>query len=409
MIPRFRPPLGLREIVAALRPGSEADIARFEAAFADWAGQRHAIAFPYGRTAQMQLLEALGLQGREVIMPAYTCVVVAHAVVKSGNEPVFVDCAPGSANMDIDAAEAAIGPNTGALIATSIYGEPVDLDRLAALAARHPNVVILQDCAHSFAAEWEGRPVQRMGRAAFYGLNASKLLSSVFGGMVTTDDDELATRLRRLRVARLQPAGRSKSLRRLLYLLAVIPAFFGAMFGFVDRLRRAGLLDRFTRYYDEGAIDMPADHLQAMTPLEARVGLANLRRWPAIVAARRTAAAHFAAALADQPDLRLPQPTPGHTWSHYAVEVADRDARVARARRHGVELGILIEYNIPDMPAYRDRPGYRDCPEARRRAAGTINLPVWSADSRRLARIVAAVCADSTRPNGRIHLAAGTL
>lgn len=394
MIPRFRPPLGWPEIAAALRPGGAEDVVCFERAFADWAGQRHAIAFPYGRTAQMLLLESLGLHGREVIVPAYTCVVVAHAVVKSGNEPVFIDCVPGSANMDLDAAEAAIGPNTGALIATSIYGEPVDLDRLTALAARHPDVVILQDCAHSFAAEWEGRLVQQMGRAAFYGLNVSKLLSSVFGGMVTTDDDDLAARLHVLRDQRLGPASGAKSLRRLLYLLAVIPAFFGPVYGLVDRLRRAGWLDRFTRYYDEGAIDMPADYLQALTPLEARVGLANLRRWPAIVAARRAAAAHYARAFADRPDLRLPAPTPGHTWSHYAVEVANRDARVTRARRCGAELGILIEYNIPDMPAYRDRPGYRDCPEARRRAAGTVNLPVWSNAPRHLAKVVAAVRAE---------------
>jgi dTDP-4-amino-4,6-dideoxygalactose transaminase len=199
MIPRFRPELGLAEVLAALRPSSVEDVARFETAFATEMGQRHAIAFPYGRTGLMLLLEALGLSGKEIICPAYTCVVVPHAIVKSGNRPLFVDSRESDCNMDLDLAEAAIGPNTGALIATSIFGHPVDLDRLDVITARHPNLVIIQDCAHSYAAEWRGRPVQQAGRASIFGINISKTATSIFGGMVTTDDADLATRLRELR------------------------------------------------------------------------------------------------------------------------------------------------------------------------------------------------------------------
>ncbi len=119
----------------------------FESAFARLVGQAEAIAFPYGRTALLILFDALGISGREVILPAYTCVVVAHAVVLSGNTPVFVDSEAGGFNMDLDKAAAAITPQTGAILATSIHGYPVNLDKLEAIMAAHPHVAVIQDCA----------------------------------------------------------------------------------------------------------------------------------------------------------------------------------------------------------------------------------------------------------------------
>src|SRR5262249_25157209 len=160
MIPRFEPPIGLRELVAAVTASGKDDVADFEKAFAQTMGQQHAIAFPYGRTGLIALLQCLGLRDREVICPAYTCVVVPNAIVYSGKNPVCVDSGR-AANARLDLAETALSPRTGALIATSIFGNPVDLDRLAALKARHPHVPVVQDCAHSFICEWQGRPVHR--------------------------------------------------------------------------------------------------------------------------------------------------------------------------------------------------------------------------------------------------------
>ena len=78
MIPRLKPTIGLTELLAALRPPHKDDVERFEQSFAKLMGQKYAFAFPYGRTGLMFLLEALGLEGKEIICPAYTCVVVPH-------------------------------------------------------------------------------------------------------------------------------------------------------------------------------------------------------------------------------------------------------------------------------------------------------------------------------------------
>src|SRR5690606_20933511 len=140
--------------------------------------------------------------------------------------------------MDLDLAEAAINAKTRVLLATSIHGYPVDLDRLADISRRHPHVLVIQDCAHSFAAEHRGRPVHTAGVAAVFGLNISKLITSIFAGMVTTDDAALAARLRALRDKRLTPVGWFRRWQQTAYLAAATGALTPTIFTAVDRIRR---------------------------------------------------------------------------------------------------------------------------------------------------------------------------
>lgn len=379
MIPRLRPRLGLPELLAAMRPENDVQaVATFERAFADMASQRHAVAFPYGRTGLYCLLGALGLRNRMIVTPAWTCVVVPHAIVTSGNEPIFADCAPGGYNMDLHkAGEILDETNGGALIATSIFGLPVDLDALNALRGTHPDVCVIQDCAHSFLCEHKGRPVHEHGVAAVFGLNVSKLMSSIFGGMVTTNDDTLAARLRDERHRILHPAPWHKAWRRRIYLAASMLALWPPMYSAINQLERSGALSHFVSYYDEGRIDMPVDWDVAMAAPEARVGSVQCGRYADIVATRKRNAAAYTEALRHIYGITLPPQDEGATWSHYTILVDRREELLDRALSEGIQLGRLIEYNIPDMPAYRARPGYRDCPRARDLAERSVNLPVW--------------------------------
>ena len=387
MIPRLKPQLGFGELAAAFSPPRRDDVERFEQQFAAEMGQTHAVAFPYGRTGLSLLLRAMGIQQREVICPAYTCVVVPHAIVTSGNDPVFVDSLDSDFNMNLDLVERAITPQTAAIVATSIFGYPVDLDHLEDVRRRHPKIAIIQDCAHSFQAEWQGRPVQQAGHAAIFGLNISKLMTSILGGMVTTDSDTLRDALLRERERSVQSAGWMKSFMRRAYLLATYPAFSPPIYGLVNWLERCGFLDRFVRYYDEGVIEMPADYLSGMTAVEARVGQVQLKKLKSILAQRRKIAALYHEQLEGVTGLSRPPLLEGATYSHYVPRVSQPDALCAALLPHGVQLGRLIEYSIPDMKAYRTRPGARDdCPVARAMATSTINLTLHT-DVTRATRI----------------------
>jgi perosamine synthetase len=377
MIPRFRPALGLNELAAIFPNRSANNVEAFEAAFASQMGQRHAFSFPYGRTGLLLLLRALGIRDATIVCPAYTCVVVQHAIVLGGNKPVFVD-AGADANMDLDLAEAAIRPDTRALIATSIFGHPVDLDRLAELQQRHPDVIVIQDCAHSFVAEWKGKPVHRAGKAALFAMNASKMMTSIFGGMVTTDDDDLASRLLAERSREITAPAVAKSVARSLYLMALYPAFWPPLYGLTERLRQSGLLDRFTQYYSEDVIDMPSDYLSGLTNVEARVGLAQVSRLESFVSARRAYANHYRQHLADLPALSWIHAPPGSSFSHIAARVAAKHKVMADAIARGVQLGEIIEYSVPEMKAYREMSaGQGPFPVSGQLARQTINLPVF--------------------------------
>ena len=379
MIPRLKTTIGIKELVAALRPARIDDVERFEQDFATLMGQKYALAFPYGRTGMMLLFEALGFKEKEIICPAYTCVVVPHSIVYSGNTPVFVDCEQGGFNMDLNKAEKAITDKTEAIIATSLFGYPVDLDKLDMLKKKYPSIMIIQDCAHSFAAQWKGRPVQKAGVAAVFGLNISKMLTSVFGGIITTDNEELYNKLRRLRDKTLHPADWKKGLRRLAYLISVFTALREPVYGIVNYLERYGLIDYFVQYYDESKINMPADYLQQMTSLEARVGRANIYMYEKIVEKRKAAANYYFNNFGDKPEFILPPKVPGATYSHFVVQVKDRNSWLKEGVEKGIQLGWLIEYSIPEMKAYGSYDPIK-YPEAGRYSRSTINLPVWGGE-----------------------------
>ena len=379
MIPRLKPTIGAKELVAAFHPPRRDDVERFEWSFAELMGQKHALAFPYGRTGLMLLLEALGLDDKEIICPAYTCVVVPHAIIYSGNKPVFIDCEADGFNMDLNIAEQAINEKTGAIIATSLFGYPVNLDQLDEIRKSHPHIFIIQDCAHSFAAKWNGRPVQKEGIAALFGLNISKTLTSVFGGMITTDNEDIYQKLKTIRDEKLKRATLRKSIRRLLYLLAVYPAFWEPVYGLINHLERLGLLNYFVKYYDDTKIDMPSDYLEGMCGVEARVGTANIDRYETIIDKSGAAAKYYFKCLTDKPDFKMPPEVEGATYSHFVVQVDNRDKWLKRAIRKSIQLGWLIEYNIPEMEAYGGYPS-KDFPLAGYYARRAVNLPVWGGE-----------------------------
>lgn len=387
MIPRLKADLRLSDLKTIWPSGNKSqNILDFEVAFAAMAGQKHAVAFPYGRTAQMALLNALKMSGKEIICPSYTCVVVPHAIVKSGHKPVFVDVREDDYNMDWDYVEAATNEHTGAVIATSIFGQPVNQQALEAYQSRHPDILILQDCAHSFLAG----DMHQQGIAAFFGLNVSKIITSVFGGMVTTNDDDLAEALRKERAGMLHPVGIAKEFKRSLYLIAVLVAFNPVFYGLVNRLERLGLLNKFVKYYDETIIDLPDDAFEEMCGIEARVGKIQCGRYQDIIEHRRNLARIYREGLTGIGDLILPPSHPGATYSHFVIRTQRAGELKTHCLNNGVQLGELIDYEIPDMPSYVDTP-YFGKHRSRAYPAQVLNLPVHMGVSEKNARDIIAL------------------
>ena len=282
MIPRFKPWLGCSEFAALFRPKRGA-VQRFEHEFAKSFEAAEAVAFRYGRSALWAFLNAVGVKDAEVVMPAYTCSVVAHAISLSGNTPRFVDIRLNDYNMDVDLLPEVINERTRAVVATHLFGYPLDLDRVEQIVADAEakyghKIWLIQDCAHSFGASWKGRLVGTSGDVALYALNISKMMTSIFGGMLTFSDPGLAARVRAFRDQNFKKPHWSKTWKRRAYLVAVYVAFHKWVYGFTYWLQvRTPLLKGLTdAYHLDDQIHFPPDHLDQMQDVEAAVGLVQL-------------------------------------------------------------------------------------------------------------------------------------
>lgn len=166
----------------------------FEEAAAEHLGVRHAVAVSSGTTGLMLTYQALGLAG-EVVVPSFTFMATVSALVWAGTRPVFADVIAGTTNLDPAAAEAAVTPRTSAIVATHNHGNPADIDELREVAARR-GVRLVFDAAHGFGSLYKGAPVGAQGDANVFSLSSTKLLAAGEGGVVATDDDALAGRVR---------------------------------------------------------------------------------------------------------------------------------------------------------------------------------------------------------------------
>jgi dTDP-4-amino-4,6-dideoxygalactose transaminase len=161
----------------------------FEQAFAKFHGARHGVAVTNGTAALEVTIAALGIgNGDEVILPNFTFVATASAVLFANALPVLVDVDPETYCIDPDLVEAAITPRSKAIIAVHMGGHPADLDRLSEIARRH-NLSLVEDSSHAHASEWRGRRIGTFGTAGTFSFQSSKLMTAGEGGVIISSDD----------------------------------------------------------------------------------------------------------------------------------------------------------------------------------------------------------------------------
>jgi dTDP-4-amino-4,6-dideoxygalactose transaminase len=209
------PIFGEREetrVLAALRSGCWGrldgnEVAEFEERFARMHGCRHGIAVVNGTVSLRLGLMAADLPaGSEVIIPPYTFFSTASAVIEANMVPVFADIDLRTFNLDRQAFEAAITPRTRAVIPVHFAGQVADMDAIMAIAERH-KLLVIEDAAHAHGASYKNRPAGSLGQLASFSFQSSKNLTSGEGGIITTNDDELAATCRSMHNCGRVPGG----------------------------------------------------------------------------------------------------------------------------------------------------------------------------------------------------------
>jgi dTDP-4-amino-4,6-dideoxygalactose transaminase len=351
MIRIAQPLLGKEEeqaVLAVLRSGQLAQgpvVRRFEEEFARYAGVREAVAVSSGTAALQVALLAHGIgPGDEVITTPFTFAATANAVLATGARPVFADVSEEDFNLDPTRAAELVGERTRALLPVHLYGQPADMGALTTLARQH-GVALIEDAAQAAGASFAGRKAGSFGTGCF-SFYATKNMTTGEGGMITTDDPDLAERARLLR---------SHGEKR---------RYVSEVLGYNLRL----------------------------TEIAAALGLAQLRKLETFNERRRANARHLTEQLSG---LITPRELPGrqHVYHQYTIRAPrGRDALLRHLRDRDIEATVFYPLPVHKQPLYRGL-GYRQgLPVAERLAREVLSLPVHPGLSREdLDTIVSAV------------------
>lgn len=310
------------------------ELTQFEEEFASYCACKHALGVSSGTDALKLAYLAAGVRaGDEVVLPVNTFIATAEAVSHIGARPVFVDCLAETANIDPSLVEAALTDQTRAIVPVHLYGQPADMDAIGSLAKRR-EIPVIEDACQAHGARYRGQRAGGMGLAAAFSFYPGKNLGALGdGGMVVTDDDDVAEQIRLLR-----NHGQSDK-----YTHSVV--------GYCDRLH-----------------NLQAAFLSAKLP--------HLDEWND---ARRSAAARYDDLLANVAGVtRLTtMDDVVHVHHLYVVLVDDRDRVREALAAAGVETGIHYPVPLHLTPAYRSL-GYEagDFPVAETLARRTMSLPM---------------------------------
>lgn len=321
--------------------------AQFEEQFAAMCGVKHAVAVASGTAALHLALLAHDIgPGDEVITTPFTFIATVSAILLTGAQPVFVDIDEETFNINPELVEAAITERTKAIIPVHLYGHLCDMPRLQAIAEAY-KLQIIEDACQAFLATYQGRPAGSFGTGAF-SFYATKNLMTGEGGMITTNDDEIAHRCRLLRAH-----GMSK------------------------------------RYHHERL-----GFNYRMGEMQAALGLVQLSRIAGFTEKRRENAAFYNAHIES---VRTPvtQPDYGHVWHQYTVRIngtRSRDACMAQLNDAGIGIGVYYPIPAHQQPFMRGKAAAARLPVAEKMASEVLSLPVHPQLSRQeLAHIVTEV------------------
>jgi perosamine synthetase len=347
VIPINLPKIGEEEVEAVVKVlrsgiltsglGAGPAVTQFEKKFAEFACVKHAIAVNTGTAALHSAIVAAGVkQGDEVILPSFTFVATAEAVVMAGGKPVFTDVDPETYNISPAEIKKSITKKTKAIIPVDLYGFSAEIKPISEIAAKH-GLAVVEDAAQAHGATYDGKPAGVFADAACWSLYASKNMTTGEGGVITTDSDEMAETLRLIRTH----GEKAK--------------YASLMLGYNYR----------------------------MSEIQAAIGLVQLEKLPAFVAKRRENAKRLTRLLAKTDRLQLPEETKDrqHSWYLYTVRLKnatenERNKIVEELRRKDIGAEVYYSNPVHLMPYYRERFGGRKLPETEKAAKQVFSLPI---------------------------------
>lgn len=358
LIPFFVPSIGAEEIAAVtevLRSGwltKGPKVEQFEYEFCQYVGASHGIAVSSGTQALHLALEALGVGvGDEVLMPTMTFASAAAVVLHLGARPVLVDCDGETLNLNVDDLTRKITAQSKAMMPMHYGGQPCRMDEILNI-ARHHRIRVVEDAAHALSAEYAGQKVGRLGDITCFSFYANKAITTGEGGMITTQDDTLAKRMRLMSYHGIEKNCRTSTGSRRSWCYEVVAAGYKA----------------------------------TMNDVAAAIGIHQLARCEDFRAARERCARMYSTALVNVEGIWLPRVLPDSrpAWHLYVIQLdpnhwsISRDELSDRLQSAGIATSVHF-MPLHMHPYYRRILGCRhECfPAATAAYERIISLPIF--------------------------------
>lgn len=311
-------------------------VTKFEKAFAQFMKAKHAIAVNTGTSALHLAITGAGIKrGNETILPSFTFVATAEVIAMTGAKPVFVDIDPETYNISPRKIEKAITKKTKAIMPVDLYGLPADMQPIREIADKY-GLIITEDAAQAHGASYKGKPPGAFADVACWSFYASKNMTTGEGGMVTTNNDELAERMR--------------------------------------FIRSHGEKEKYKSFM--------LGHNYRMPEIQAAIGCVQLKKLPKFIAKRRENARRLTAKLRKAKGLQLPKEPQSykHSWYLYTIRLKGakgkkRDKIVEALRQKGIGAEVYYTNPIHLMPYYK-KFGRHRLPETEKAVKQVLSLPV---------------------------------
>jgi dTDP-4-amino-4,6-dideoxygalactose transaminase len=337
MINISQPHIGEDEKAAVLQVLESGQLAQgprvkeFEEQFAVWSGTKFAVATSSGTTALHVALLAHGIgEGDEVITTPFSFIASANCVLYTGARPVFVDIEPDYFMIDPAAIEKAITPKTKAILPVHLFGQAADMDPIAELAKKY-NLAIIEDACQSHGAKYHNKTVGAWGTAC-YSFYPTKNMTTIEGGMITTNDPDIADRARLIR-----------------------------NHGSPKRYLHTSLGYNFR-----------------MTDLQAAIGLVQLKLVDEWNHRRQANAGYLTAKLTGLPGIQPPRVREGseHVFHQYTIRSESRDSLLEKLTQKGIGSGVYYPIPIHQQPLYKELGFDVDLPVAEAASLQVLSIPV---------------------------------
>ena len=347
MIPINLPKIGEEEVQAVVKVlrsgmltsglGAGPMVTEFEKNFAKFAGVTHAVAVNTGTAALHSAVVASGIkQGDEVILPSFTFVATAEAVVLAGGKPVFTDIDADTYNLSPSAVEKSITKKTKAILPVDLYGFSADMKPLREIAVKH-GLALVEDAAQAHGATYAGKPAGSFADAACWSLYASKNITTGEGGVITTNNDQIDETLRMIRTHG-------------------------------EKAKYASLI---------------LGNNYRMSEIQAAIGNVQLEKLPSFLAKRRQNAQQLTKILEKNSRLILPRESKDrrHSWYLYTARLKDgvdteRNKIVDELKKKGIGAEVYYINPVHQMPFYRENFGSAKLPETDKASKQVFSLPI---------------------------------